>query len=123
MAMPAPILAPAAFRPEAHLRVVNAMVVAQERATSSVPRKALLLVAGVALGFVLALVLRARSERQTDPDQAWFWTSEWLAGELEADAEMAAGQGRVFESTEAFLAHLDDVGTEWKRRPVPLAER
>jgi hypothetical protein len=112
MATPAPILAPAAFRPEPHLRVVRAMVVAEERATSSVPRKVLLLVASVALGFVLALVLRAQSERQIDPDQAWFWTPEWLAGELEADAEMAAGRGRFFESDEAFLAHLDEVDTE-----------
>jgi hypothetical protein len=82
------------------------------RAASSVPRKVLLLVASVALGFVLALVLHAQSERQIDPDPAWFWTPEWLAGELEADAEIAAGQGRFFESDEAFLAHLDEVDTE-----------
>lgn len=43
-----------------------------------------------------------------DPDQRWFWTPEWQAGEREADAEIRAGKGRVFEDEESFLAHLDE---------------
>lgn len=38
-----------------------------------------------------------------DPDQAWFWTEEWQAGEHEADAEIAAGRGQVYEDAEEFL--------------------
>ena len=31
-------------------------------------------------------------------DQAWFFTPDWLAGEREADEQIAAGRGRVFQS-------------------------
>jgi len=41
------------------------------------------------------------------PDQAWFWTDEWLAGEAEADADIAAGRCEFFGSDEEFLAALD----------------
>lgn len=47
--------------------------------------------------------------REIDPEQAWFWTPEWQAGEREADAEIEAGLGTVYEDTEQFLAHLDRV--------------
>jgi hypothetical protein len=40
------------------------------------------------------------------PDQEWFWTPEWIAGEREADAQIAAGQVQTFYSDEEFLAHL-----------------
>lgn len=43
-----------------------------------------------------------------DPDQAWFWTPEWQAGEREVDAETAAGvPPRVFASDEEFLTRLE----------------
>jgi hypothetical protein len=42
-----------------------------------------------------------------DPEQAWFWTPEWQAGELAADADMAAGRGTRYESDEEFLAALE----------------
>jgi hypothetical protein len=29
--------------------------------------------------------------QQLDPDQAWFWTEEWQAGEREVDRDIAAG--------------------------------
>jgi antitoxin PrlF len=44
-----------------------------------------------------------------DPDDAWFWTEEWQAGEREASADIAAGRTEVFESTEAFFAALDAI--------------
>lgn len=44
-----------------------------------------------------------------DPDQAWFWTKEWQEGEREADADIAAGRGRIFMSDEEFQAALDEV--------------
>jgi hypothetical protein len=31
-------------------------------------------------------------------DQAWFFTPEWLAGEREADEDVAAGRGTAHES-------------------------
>jgi hypothetical protein len=43
-----------------------------------------------------------------DPDQAWFWTAGWQAGERAADADIKAGRVTVFESPEAFLASLDE---------------
>jgi len=40
------------------------------------------------------------------PDQEWFWTPEWIAGEREADADIAAGRSKTFYSDEEFLAYL-----------------
>jgi bifunctional DNA-binding transcriptional regulator/antitoxin component of YhaV-PrlF toxin-antitoxin module len=42
-----------------------------------------------------------------DPDQAWFWTPEWLEGEREVDAEIAAGGGERFGSGEEFMAAME----------------
>jgi len=44
-------------------------------------------------------------------DQAWFFTPEWLAGEREADEDIAAGRGTVRESAEDMFAHLDSLGS------------
>ena len=43
--------------------------------------------------------------------QAWFFTPEWLAGEREADEDIAAGRGTVHESAEEMFAHLDAPGS------------
>lgn len=40
-------------------------------------------------------------------DQRWYWTPEWQAGEREADADIAAGRGRVFDTDAEFLAALE----------------
>jgi hypothetical protein len=40
-------------------------------------------------------------------EQAWFFTPGWLAGEREADEQIASGHGRVFKSAEEMFAHLD----------------
>jgi AbrB family looped-hinge helix DNA binding protein len=44
-------------------------------------------------------------------DQAWFFTPEWLDGEREADEDIAAGRGTVYESAEDMFAHLDHLGS------------
>jgi AbrB family looped-hinge helix DNA binding protein len=44
-------------------------------------------------------------------DQAWFFTPEWLAGEREADEDIAAGRGTVHESAEDMFDHLDSLGS------------
>ena len=41
-------------------------------------------------------------------DQAWYWAHEWQEGEREADADLAPGRTRVFQSDEEFLASLED---------------
>ncbi|WP_435589786.1 hypothetical protein [Micromonospora aurantiaca (nom. illeg.)] len=41
-----------------------------------------------------------------DPDQAWFWTPEWQAGEREADADLAAGRVRRFHTLDDMDAEL-----------------
>lgn len=42
----------------------------------------------------------------TAADQAWFWSADWHAGELEADEDMAEGRTEVFDSTESFVESL-----------------
>ena len=49
-----------------------------------------------------------RPMKVIDATQAWFWQPEWQAGEREAAADLAAGRGRVFESSEAMLDSLDE---------------
>jgi antitoxin PrlF len=44
-------------------------------------------------------------------DQAWFFTPGWLAGEREADEDIAAGRGTVHESAEDMFSHLDSLGS------------
>jgi hypothetical protein len=43
-------------------------------------------------------------EIEIDPDQAWFWTPEWQAGEEEASEDIAAGRVKRYYSSEEFLA-------------------
>ena len=44
-------------------------------------------------------------------DQAWLFTPAWLAGEREADEDIAAGRGTPHESAEDMFAHLDALGS------------
>lgn len=44
-------------------------------------------------------------------DQAWFFTPDWLAGEREADQEIAAGRGTAHGSAEDMFAHLGRLGS------------
>lgn len=53
-----------------------------------------------------AIVMRPK--KLVDADQAWFWTAEWQAGEREANADIAAGRTRRFESGHDFLKTLDE---------------
>ncbi|MGH7866067.1 MAG: hypothetical protein ACREP9_00205 [Candidatus Dormibacteraceae bacterium] len=54
-----------------------------------------------------ALFLTAICHGDIDPDQAWFWTPEWQAGEREVDEALARGErGEIFYSSAEFLASL-----------------
>lgn len=55
-----------------------------------------------------AVLLGEMTEGKIDPEQAWFWTREWQAKEREADEDIAAGRGTVYEGDEEFLAALDE---------------
>lgn len=59
-----------------------------------------------------AVLLRSLSARRIDPDQAWFWSLDWLSGELEADREARTGPGAVYEDAESFKAALHAVRGE-----------
>ena len=43
-------------------------------------------------------------------DQAWFFIPSWLAGEREADEEIAARRGTRHDSAEDMFAHLQTLG-------------
>ncbi len=47
-----------------------------------------------------------RPER-IDPDQAWFWTREWIEKEIEAEIDIAEGRMTYHDSDEEFLAALE----------------
>ena len=43
---------------------------------------------------------------EANPDQAWFWTEEWQAGERAVDRDIAAGIPRESGTGEEFIAAL-----------------
>jgi hypothetical protein len=45
-------------------------------------------------------------EHTVDASQAWFWSERWQAMEREADAAIAAGRLRKFDSADDLLAEL-----------------
>ena len=59
-----------------------------------------------------AVLLRSLKGRRIDPDQAWFWTLDWLTGELEADRQAQSDPGVVYEGAESFKAALHAVRSE-----------
>lgn len=53
-----------------------------------------------------AVFLRSLAHGRIDPEQTWFWTSEWLSGELESEREGETDPGVIYEDAEAFKAAL-----------------
>ncbi|MHB1166200.1 MAG: AbrB/MazE/SpoVT family DNA-binding domain-containing protein [Candidatus Nanopelagicales bacterium] len=53
-------------------------------------------------------VLELRPVLPVPAAEAWFWHERWQAGEREVDEHVAAGEVTHFETTEDFLASLDD---------------
>jgi hypothetical protein len=65
---------------------------------------------------LLAVVRAGRAQAFTlmqrlNPEQAWFWTEEWQAGEREVDREIAAGR-LITGTPETFDAALEAVDRE-----------
>ena len=49
---------------------------------------------------------KTHEEVEIDPEQAYFRTEEWQAGEREVDEEIAAGRVKTFATMEDFLTDL-----------------
>ena len=47
-----------------------------------------------------------KKPKNVPPDQEWFWTEEWLAGESQADGEYARGEYKSFDTAEELIADL-----------------
>ena len=65
---------------------------------------------------VLALVRPIREQafalmQWLNPEQAWFWTEDWQAGEREVDRQLAEGAVTTFATDEEFDAALDALDT------------
>lgn len=41
-----------------------------------------------------------------DPDQWWFWTPEWQAGERQADEDIRLGRYETFDNAEDLIKSL-----------------
>jgi hypothetical protein len=60
----------------------------------------------VATAYTADLEASRRAPLFVPRNQAYFWTAEWQAGEREALAELANGEGRRFDSGAAAAAWL-----------------
>lgn len=53
-------------------------------------------------------VIGLRPRALVDASQRWFWTERWQRMEREADAAIAEGRSKAFDTVEDFLAALDE---------------
>ena len=53
-------------------------------------------------------VIELRPHVAVPADQRWFWTERWQKMEREADADIAAGRVKRFDTAGDFTAELDD---------------
>ena len=51
-----------------------------------------------------------RPKVAVDSSQAWFWSADWQAGEIDAEAQRRRGDGTVYESGEDMLGALESEG-------------
>ena len=56
-------------------------------------------------------IITVRGFVSVPSDQAWFFTRERLAGQRQADQELAQGNGTVHGSGEAMFTHLGSLGS------------
>ncbi len=57
-------------------------------------------------GLTLDELLLAAQYNLIDPDQGYWWSEEWQAGEREVEQEKETGQVMAFENVDALLADL-----------------
>ncbi len=51
-----------------------------------------------------------RPKLAVDSSQTWFWSEDWQAGEIEAEAQRRGGEGTVHESGAGLLDALESEG-------------
>lgn len=56
-------------------------------------------------------VIELRPALPVPADQLWFWSQRWQEREQAVDAHVARGEVEVYDTTEDFLTHLDDLAT------------
>ncbi len=59
-----------------------------------------------------------RPQKVIDITQAWFWTTDWQAGERDADADRAAERVTTFASGEELLGSL-----RHRSKPTPQRKK
>lgn len=52
-------------------------------------------------------VLELRPVVAVPANETWFWTEEWQAGERQVDADLAAGNYKVYDNVDEFMDALD----------------
>lgn len=57
-------------------------------------------------------VLELRPALPVPADQRWFWQDRWQQREKEVDEHVAARRVTVHDSSESFVAHLDQLDAE-----------
>ena len=53
-----------------------------------------------------AILLEEITDGRIDPEQAWFWTEQWQAGEKEASRDIAKGRTTKHDDDDDFLTSL-----------------
>lgn len=88
-----------------------ARAVVRRRGQITLPREvreALHVEEGDDIAFVVSDdIVTMRGLKSIPADQAWFWSKDWQVGEREASAQIAAGEGTVYDDDETFLSSLD----------------
>ena len=54
-------------------------------------------------------VIELRPSLPVAADQRWFWGQRWQEREREVDLHVARGEVAVYDTTDDFLAHLDEL--------------
>ena len=57
-------------------------------------------------GTKVYLVIHEGEVIEIDPNQSWFWSREWQAGEKKVDQYIERGEIETFDSMEEFLSSL-----------------
>ena len=59
----------------------------------------------------------ASSAPESEPDQSYYWTEEWQAGERAADAEIEAGGLQQLNNAEELYAYFRALSQDVLNRP------
>ena len=89
--------------------LIKSRALAQEEVRLSQVRRKMVRIRhnlAAAEGLTLDEILLAAQYNLIDPEQGYWWSEEWQAGEREVEQERETGQVAAFESVDALLADL-----------------